>query len=77
MVMMALEGLEKVLQVGEEAAIRANGTGSNPHASLVDTAKVEALQSHQSSAVTKRVARMWKQHFVSCAICSRSSSKRR
>jgi hypothetical protein len=27
--------------------------------------------------VTKRVARMWKQHFVSCAICSRSSSKRR
>ena len=48
MVMMALEGLEKVLQVGEEAAIRANGTGSNPHAALVDTAKVEALQVRQS-----------------------------
>jgi len=76
MIMMALEGLEKILQVGEFVAARSEKPIANPHAVLVDTAKVEQLQRHHSSAITKRAARMWKQHYVTCAICSLSFSKR-
>lgn len=69
MVMMALEGLERVLQVEEarasdEALVSAN---------LIE----KALDKHQSSAVTKRATRIWKQHFVSCALCHKSYSKHR
>ena len=67
MVMMALEGLERILQVGEEEAKRIMGT--NPYASLLTTSRIEELEAHKSSAIAKRASRIWKQHFVSCAIC--------
>jgi hypothetical protein len=74
MVMMALEGLERVLQVEEarEAAMReaseGDGTGRTPI--LVSASLIEkALDKHNSTTVTKRASRIWKQHFVSCALC--------
>lgn len=87
MVMMALEGLERVLQVEEtREMIRReqieNGDvedtdGSRPP-TLVSAGLIEqAQQSHNSSAVTKRADRIWKQHFVSCALCKNSYSKHR
>jgi len=91
--MMALEGLERVLQVEEtrelirreqEVFLLENGNSSDTppppsrtptlvSASLIETART----SHTSSAVTKRADRIWKQHFVSCALCKRSYSKHR
>lgn len=69
MVMMALEGLERVLQVEEARAT---------DEALVSASLIEkALDKHQSSAVTKRASRIWKQHFVSCALCHKSYSKHR
>ena len=37
----------------------------------------KAREAHNSSAVTKRADRIWKQHFVSCALCKKSFSKHR
>mmetsp|Transcript_15490 Transcript_15490/g.33390 ORF Transcript_15490/g.33390 Transcript_15490/m.33390 type:complete len:507 (+) Transcript_15490:992-2512(+) len=74
MIMMALEGLEKILQVGEDISAR-SVSGTNPHASLLDTAKIEALQNHRSTAIAKRAARMWKRYFVICAICNTAYSR--
>ena len=76
MVMMALEGLERVLQVGDEEAKR--GLGTNPYASLLllSSARIEELEAHRSSAISKRASRIWKEHFVTCAICGHSFSKR-
>jgi hypothetical protein len=87
MVMMALEGLERVLQVEETREIirrekienkeivdsEATRTPTLVSASLIEKAR----ESHNSSAVTKRADRIWKQHFVSCALCKMSFSKHR
>mmetsp|Transcript_17886 Transcript_17886/g.21733 ORF Transcript_17886/g.21733 Transcript_17886/m.21733 type:complete len:839 (+) Transcript_17886:254-2770(+) len=75
MVMMALEGLEKILQVGEDIALKNHPAGTNPHAVLLDTKKIEALQNHRSTPISKRAQRMWKQHFVTCAICETAYSR--
>lgn len=87
MVMMALEGLERVLQVEEtREMLRQEQIDSgdiedeeeNRTPTLVDAALIEkARDSHSSSAVTKRAERIWKQHFVSCALCKKSYSKHR
>jgi importin subunit alpha-1 len=87
MVMMALEGLERVLQVEETREIIRreqieNGDIEDDDDSrtptLVNASLIEkARESHNSSAVTKRADRIWKQHFVSCALCSNSYSKHR
>jgi hypothetical protein len=87
MVMMALEGLERVLQVEEtREMIRRdrieNGEIEDSEVTrtptLVSAALIEkARESHNSSAVTKRADRIWKQHFVSCALCMSSYSKHR
>jgi len=87
MVMMALEGLERVLQVEEtREAIRReqieNGEIEDDEQTrtptLVSSALIEkARKSNSSSAVTKRAERIWKQHFVSCALCKKSFSKHR
>lgn len=71
MVMMALEGLERVLQVEESHCRNASDT-SQP---LVPSALIERALEGQSSAVTKRASRIWNQHFVSCALCQSSFSK--
>jgi importin subunit alpha-1 len=87
MVMMALEGLERVLQVEEtremirreqieNGEIKDDNINRTP--SLVNSSLIEkARESHNSSAVTKRAERIWKQHFVSCALCKKSFSKHR
>ena len=82
MVMMALEGLERVLQVeeGRELAKRSRGGGGkdDDNTPLVSASLIEkALEKHNSSAVTKRAQRIWKQHFVSCALCKESFSRHR
>ena len=87
MVMMALEGLERVLQVEEtRELIRReqieSGELEDSEATrtpiLVSAALIEkARESHNSSAVIKRADRIWKQHFVSCALCKKSFSKHR
>eukprot|EP00978_Attheya_sp_CCMP212_P030142 scaffold109876_cov55-Attheya_sp.AAC.1 len=116
MVMMALEGLERVLQVEETrevvrktkiAAARVLERGidlDDPEFArsimvrdefeqqqqqnqqqrgerpppLVSPSLIEkALEKHNNSAVTKRAGRIWKQHFVSCALCRQSFSRHR
>ena len=88
MVMMALEGLERVLQVEEtreiihreqmESGDIDEGDDDNRAPTLVNASLIEkAREGHNSSAVTKRADRIWKQHFVSCALCSQSFSKHR
>merc|ERR1711862_1025675 len=87
MVMMALEGLERVLQVEEaREMIRREQVESgeleddeeNRTPTLVSASFIEkARESHNSSSVTKRADRIWKQHFVSCALCRQSFSKHR
>jgi hypothetical protein len=52
MMMMALEGLERILQVGDQEAKRTGET--NPYASLMATSRIEALETHKSSAIAKR-----------------------
>ncbi|CAB9511997.1 Importin subunit alpha [Seminavis robusta] len=87
MVMMALEGLERVLQVEEtremirreqiESREIRDTDGKRPP-NLVSASLIEqARENHNSSAVTKRADRIWKQHFVSCALCKQSFSKHR
>lgn len=84
MVMMALEGLERVLQVEESRELerrererKGKGDGK-PTPTLVSASLIQkALEKHNSSAVTKRASRIWKQHFVSCALCHESFSKHR
>ena len=87
MVTMALEGLERVLQVEEarEAAWSENqrlGGASNKNSSapspLVSASLIEkALTKNYKSTVTKRAQKIWKEHFVSCALCNQSYSKHR
>jgi len=73
MVMMALEGLERILQVGEEEGLRL-GT-ANPYACMLSPWKIEELESHKQLGIAKRAGRIWKEHFVTCAICNRTFSK--
>ena len=73
MVMMALEGLERILQVGEMEAKRTDSP--NPYARLMASANIETLVSHKSATVAKRASRIWQQHFVTCAICLGPFSK--
>jgi hypothetical protein len=45
---------------------------------LVSASLIEKAQDkHNSTAVKKRADRIWKQHFVSCALCHESYSKHR
>ncbi|CCI43787.1 unnamed protein product [Albugo candida] len=73
MVMMALEGLERILQVGELEAKRTDAP--NPYAGLMASANIETLVTHKSATVAKRASRIWQQHFVTCAICMGAFSK--
>ncbi|CAM9620107.1 unnamed protein product, partial [Hapterophycus canaliculatus] len=51
MVMMALEGIERVLSVGD---LRVAGAYTNPYACLLTPEKIQALETHKNSAVAKR-----------------------
>mmetsp|Transcript_11412 Transcript_11412/g.14911 ORF Transcript_11412/g.14911 Transcript_11412/m.14911 type:complete len:315 (+) Transcript_11412:2-946(+) len=69
---MALEGLERILQVGDEEARQ---DGVNPYTSMLSATRIEQLESHQSSAIAKRASRIWKQYFVRCALCGAAFGK--
>ena len=74
MVMIALEGLEKILQVGEDMA--PSHGGLNRHAAEVDIARLQQFQqAHKFGAVGRKAARLWKRHFVTCAICNSAFAK--
>ena len=96
MVMMALEGLERVLQVEEGREISSrhkvsklqtqdgnvckfvNQPDNSSSCTIVSASLIErALEKHNSPAVSKRAGRIWKQHFVSCALCRKPYSKHR
>jgi regulator of replication initiation timing len=78
MVMMALEGLERVLQVEETRETSKKKTSQSNTPMLVSASLIEKAQDkHNSTAVKKRADRIWKQHFVSCALCHESYSKHR
>ncbi len=74
-VMMALEGLERALQVGETDAQRLSHGGSNPYAQMLKTERIKQLEKHKSSAIAKRASRVWKSHFETCAICELSFNR--
>ncbi len=84
MVSMALEGLERVLQVeknNELARIeKANNEGNNrPESPLVNPYMVENAMKkpNTSSKVNKKVQQIWNDHFVSCVLCNKPYSKHR
>ena len=73
MIMMALEGLERILQVGDA---RAKSTqGPNPYARAMACIQFKDLVHHASLAVSKRASRLWTEHFVKCTICECDFSK--
>lgn len=88
MVMMALEGLERVLQVGESTALGPPEEAEAPvhHGGLrlhtergtfvLDADRVQALTESRVAAVARKAARLWSHHFVTCALCEESFSKR-
>ena len=86
MVSMALEGLERVLQVekNQEIARKEKPHGSNQPqqqqscSPLVNPSLVEnAMKKPNSTKVTKKVQQIWNDHFVSCALCNNPYSKHR
>ena len=86
MVTMALEGLERVLQVEEarEVAWRDNqkrdGTDKSdlPPDPLVSASLIQkALNKKHKTLVIKRAQKIWSDHFLSCALCNQPYSKHR
>ncbi|KAI2511720.1 Importin subunit alpha-like protein [Fragilaria crotonensis] len=74
------KGTDQELKKQGEMARREASDGDDGEATptLVSASLIEkALDKHNSSAVTKRAGRIWKQHFVSCALCHKSFSKHR
>ena len=68
MVTMALEGLERVLQVEEtHQSCERNDSISTPM--LVSASLIETAQDKNTSTTVKKLDnRIWKQYFVSCAL---------
>lgn len=80
MVTMALEGLERVLQVEEareEAYLKDGSKGEHPKALVTASLIEKAMTKKHSSAVNKRAQKIWNDHFVSCALCHLAFSKHR
>ena len=76
--MMALEGLERVLQVEESRETNKKKGAKSNTPMLVSASLIEKAQDkNNSTAVKKRAHRIWKAHFVSCALCHESFSKHR
>ena len=86
MIMMSMEGLERVLQT-EEAKdatdLRANNGSSNgipQRPVIVICAKlINGVMelNHSSSAAAKRAKRIWDTHFIACALCHGFFSRHR
>ncbi len=81
MVMMALEGLERVLQMegNRESNNSESGEEGTGHQTIVKCAQLikGVIDSpHNSSAVLKRAKRVWGTHIVACALCEKYYSAR-
>jgi hypothetical protein len=86
MIMMSLEGLERVLQTEEakdSTDLRANNNSSSglpQRPVIVICAKlINGVMelNHSSSAASKRARRIWDTHFIACALCHGFYSRHR
>ena len=82
MVMMALEGIERVLQAEEaqdtEDLYHKSEEELGQRPTIIRCAaliKTVTESPHNSSAVAKRAKRIWDQHFISCALCKNNYSR--
>lgn len=82
MVMMALEGIERVLQTEEaqdsEDLYHKSEEELGQRPTIIRCAaliKTVTESPHNSSAVAKRAIRIWEQHFISCALCKNNYSR--
>ena len=82
MVMMALEGIERVLQTEEaqdaEDLYHKSEEELGQRPTIIKCAnlvKAVTESPHNSSAVSKRAKRIWDHHFVSCALCHNNYSR--
>ncbi|KAL7554941.1 hypothetical protein ACHAWF_018504 [Thalassiosira exigua] len=82
MVMMALEGIERVLQTEEaqdsEDLYHRSEEELGQRPTIIRCAglvKAVTESPHNSSAVAKRAKRIWDHHFVSCALCHNNYSR--
>lgn len=79
--LMALEGIERILAIGETKIHRNPRMDSlllnpNPYASLLSVEAVESLHATtKSTSLGKRVSKLYKDHFVACTICRKSFHK--
>jgi hypothetical protein len=72
--LMALEGIERILAIGETKINRSSRRDSlsnpNPYASLVSVEAVESLHSiTKTTSLGKRVTKLHRDHFTACTIC--------
>jgi len=82
MVMMALEGIERVLQTEEaqdsEDLYHKSEEELGQRPTIIRCAaliKTVTESPHNSSAVSKRAKRIWDHHFISCALCHNNYSR--
>jgi hypothetical protein len=82
MVMMALEGIERVLQTEEaqdsEDLYHKSEEELGQRPTIIKCAaliKTVTENPHNSSAVSKRAKRIWDHHFISCALCHNNYSR--
>ena len=82
MVMMALEGIERVLQTEEaqdsEDLYHKSEEELGQRPTIIKCAaliKTVTESPHNTSAVSKRAKRIWEHHFVSCALCHNNYSR--
>lgn len=82
MVMMALEGIERVLQTEEaqdsEDLYHKSEEELGQRPTIIRCAaliKTVTESPHNSSAVAKRAKRVWDHHFISCALCHNNYSR--
>jgi hypothetical protein len=74
--LMALEGIERILAIGETKISRSCRRDSlsnpNPYASLVSVEAVENLYSiTKTTSLGKRVMKLYRDHFTACTICQK------
>jgi len=85
MIMMALEGIERVLQCeesqdSEDLYNKAANVDVPQRPTIIKCASlIKSVTEGQgnSTAVNKRAKRIWEQHFVSCALCHNNYSRNR
>eukprot|EP00602_Paraphysomonas_sp_CaronLab_P002860 CAMPEP_0185028398 /NCGR_PEP_ID=MMETSP1103-20130426/14054_1 /TAXON_ID=36769 /ORGANISM="Paraphysomonas bandaiensis, Strain Caron Lab Isolate" /LENGTH=1026 /DNA_ID=CAMNT_0027562797 /DNA_START=160 /DNA_END=3237 /DNA_ORIENTATION=- len=74
--LMALEGIERVLAIGDskvQRRIDGNKTlKGNPYAYLLSVENIESLYNvNKTTTLGKRLGKIFREHFLACAICSK------